>query len=74
MAAPVLRISKVHRIGNSAGVTLPAAFCRALGVSVGDYMRLILDGDSISIRTVDGKRLPHRAAPSKRGLAHGTIE
>jgi antitoxin component of MazEF toxin-antitoxin module len=72
MDKPVLRISKLQRIGSSVGVTLPAVFVRRLGVSRGDYLRMILDGDTISIRSNDGTSLQHRKDTSRRGVANFT--
>jgi len=62
-----LRISRVQKIGNSKGITIPVEFLRALGITAGDYVRMDLDKQVIMLRSVNEKPIPHRAAARETG-------
>jgi antitoxin component of MazEF toxin-antitoxin module len=74
MQQVLLRIAKVQRIGSSVGITLPAQFRARLGIAAGDYVRLMFDAESITIRSLDEKRIPHRRGPSSRGVGKLTAQ
>ena len=38
--------STVGKWGNAAAVRLPQAFCEQAGISIGDAVQIVLDGDS----------------------------
>lgn len=47
--ATLERESTIKRIGNSQGVIIPRAMCRALNLKVGDPVAMAIDGDDLVV-------------------------
>lgn len=62
-----LRVSRVQNIGNSKGITIPAAFLRAIGATRGDLLRLDLDGKTILVRGLYEQNITLSRASRKSG-------
>jgi bifunctional DNA-binding transcriptional regulator/antitoxin component of YhaV-PrlF toxin-antitoxin module len=44
---------RVHRAGNSVQITIPAQIARAIGVGIGDEVRIYLVGQVMCVQRVD---------------------
>lgn len=50
----------MRRIGNSQGITIPKDICDALGIAIGQRVRVSTDAGGIRIEPVKGKSLRGR--------------
>lgn len=66
MGASVI-ICKLVTMGNSFGINIPAPFRRRMGLLLGDYLRMELDGDTLTIRSNSVKQTKIRKRTSGQG-------
>jgi AbrB family looped-hinge helix DNA binding protein len=62
-----MTIVKCIEHGNSLGISIPAPYRRQLGLMKGDYVELDLKGDTITVRSLNGKQKKLRKGENVSG-------